>query len=153
MRKILGGGQWCLTTGGLPEIRPASFIFSINLALVQKKSYFRPMNAHERFEDKLNLLQFSIDPIPDAVYWITMDGRLWNVNSAACGMLGYSREELFSLSVHDIDPEYSREDGQSDLEELKRTGTLHLKRRHTVKDGRVIPVEVTSNYFIYNHVL
>jgi PAS domain S-box-containing protein len=108
------------------------------------------MNEHERLADKLNLLQFSIDAIPDAVYWITMDGRISNVNAAACGMLGYSREEFLCLSVHDIDPEYSREDVPSDTDKLKRTGILHLKRRHTAKDGRVIPVEITSNYFVYN---
>jgi PAS domain S-box-containing protein len=101
-------------------------------------------------EDKLKLLEFSIDNIPDAVYWITMDGRLWNCNAAACGMLGYSREELLSLSVHDIDFEYSLEDGQSDLEELKRTGILHFKSCHRTRDGRIIPVEITSNYFQYD---
>jgi PAS domain S-box-containing protein len=110
------------------------------------------MNEHERREDKLKLLEFSIDSIPDAVYWITMDGRFRNCNAAACRMLAYRREELLSLSFHDIDPDYSLEDGQSDLVELKRTGTLHLKRCHTTKDGRVIPVEVTFNYFIYNDV-
>jgi len=103
-------------------------------------------------EDKLKLLEFSIDNIPDAVYWITMDGRFWDCNAAACGMLGYSREELFSLSVHDIDFEYSLEDGQPDLEELKRTGILRFKRCHRTRDGRIIPVEITSNYFLYDDI-
>jgi PAS domain S-box-containing protein len=108
------------------------------------------MNEHQRIEGKLKLLEFSIDSIPDAVYWITTDGRFWHCNAAACRMLGFSREELLSLSLHDIDPGYSREDCQSDLEELKRTGTLHLKRCHTTRDGRVIPVEITSNYLIHD---
>ncbi len=106
------------------------------------------MNGHERLEDKLKLLQFSIDSIPDAVYCFTMDGRFWNCNAAACEMLGYSREELLSLSVYDIDPDYSCEDGRSDLEELKRTGTLYLNSRHRTRDGCIIPVEITSNYLI-----
>src|SRR5208337_2414746 len=103
-------------------------------------------------EEKLNMLEHYIDNIPDAVYWIMMDGRFRNVNAAACGMLGYSRDELLSLSVHDIDPDYSHESGQTDLEFLKRGGTLSLRRSHTARDGRIIPVEITSNYFIYSDV-
>jgi PAS domain S-box-containing protein len=106
----------------------------------------------KQLENKLKLLQFAIDAIPDAVYWITMDGHIWNANTAACGMLGYSREELLSLSVENIDPDYSREDCLSDLEELKRTGILHLKRHHRTKIGRIVPVHITSNYLVYNDV-
>jgi PAS domain-containing protein len=76
-----------------------------NLALKLRSSYFWPMNGHERLAEKLKLLQFSIDIIPDVVYWVTTDGRISNVNTADCGMLGYSREELLFMSVHDIDPE------------------------------------------------
>jgi two-component system cell cycle sensor histidine kinase/response regulator CckA len=96
---------------------------------------------------RLQLTDFSIDNIPDAVYWATMDGRFRSVNAAACGMLGYSREELLSLSVLDIDPDYANADILFDLEELKRTGILQLKRFHKTRDGRAIPVEITSNYF------
>ncbi len=102
--------------------------------------------------EKLKLMEFCIDSIPDAVYWLALDGRFRNVNKAACEMLGYSREELLSLSMHDIDPDYTHEVGQSDLEELRLAGTLKFKRFHTAKDGRIIPVEITSNYFTYNDV-
>jgi PAS domain S-box-containing protein len=110
------------------------------------------MNERKESEEKLKLMEFSIDNIPDAVYWTTSDGNFRNVNAAACDMLGYSREKLLSMSVHDINPDYTREDGQSDLVELKRTGTLQLKSRHKTRDGCVIPVEITSRFFVYNGV-
>jgi PAS domain S-box-containing protein len=120
------------------------------LAIVLKRVYFWPKDERKDMEEKLKFLEFTIDSIPDAVYCITLDGRFCNVNAAACGMLGYSREELLLLSVHDIDPDYTHEEGQSDLEELRLTGTLKLKRFHATKDCRIIPVEITSNYFTYN---
>ena len=111
------------------------------------------MNAERNhLEEKVNMLEFCINSIPDAVHWVALDGRFWDVNAAACGMLGYSRDELLSLSVHDIDPDYSHESMQSDLELLKRAGTLSLRRSHTAKDGRIIPVEIMSNYLTYNDV-
>jgi PAS domain S-box-containing protein len=109
-------------------------------------------NPGNTSEEKLKLLEFSIDNISDAVYWVTLDGRFWNVNAAACRMLGYGREELLSMSVHDIDPTYDPAEAQSDLEKVKRTGSLRLERFHNTRDGRVIPVEITSNYFTYNNV-
>ena len=131
--------------------KPISRIQVINLAIMRKRSYFWRMKERKRSENKLKLLEFCIDNIGDAIYWLTMDGRFWNVNAAACEMLGYSREELLSLSVHDIDTDYAYEVAQSDLEKVKRTGFLQLKRFHTAKDGRIIPVEITSNYFAYNN--
>jgi PAS domain S-box-containing protein len=108
------------------------------------------MDERKVIEEKLNFLESSIDGIGEAIYWLTMDFRFWNVNAAACGMLGYSRQELLSLSLFDIDPAYANEDIQSDLERLKLTGTLRSRRFHRAKDGRSIPVEITSNYCKYN---
>ena len=59
---------------------------------------------------KLQLADFSIRNVCDAVYWITLDGRIMDCNQAACAMLGYDREELLSMSVTDLDPDYANED-------------------------------------------
>ncbi|WP_041532364.1 PAS domain S-box protein [Pelobacter propionicus] len=48
-------------------------------------------------DDELRFDGFSIDQIADAVLWISLEGRILNVNAAAYAMLGYSREELLSL--------------------------------------------------------
>ena len=37
------------------------------------------------------------------------DGRLLYVNRRACENLGYSREELLELTVHDVNPSLPRE--------------------------------------------
>jgi two-component system cell cycle sensor histidine kinase/response regulator CckA len=110
----------------------------------------RDITERKQFEEELRLMDFSINNISDAVYWITMDGRFRNVNAAACKMLGYSREELLLLSVRDIDPDYQPAQMRSDIEKLKPAGSLRFERHHTTRDGRIIPVEITGNYFRYN---
>ena len=99
-------------------------------------------SAHKR----LQLADFSIRNISDAVYWITLEGRFLDCNDAACTMLGYDREEFLAMSVTDLDPAYANEDIAGDLERLKRTGSIRLVRSHRTKDGRTIPVEIHSNY-------
>jgi PAS domain S-box-containing protein len=95
---------------------------------------------------KLQLADFSIRNVCDAVYWIALDGRITDCNQAACTMLGYDREELLAMSVTDLDPDYANEDSAADLERLKRTGTIKLVRSHRAKDGRSVAVEISSNY-------
>ncbi len=101
---------------------------------------------------KLELTDFSVDNISDAIQWITTDARLWNVNRAACDMLGYTREELLSLSLAEIDPYFDLDRWQIHLQAIKASGSIQHQRFHRAKDGRVFPVEITSNYFEYNDI-
>ena len=116
-------------------------------------SFCQDITELKQAEETLKLTVFSIDNIVDAVQWITPDTRFWNVNRAACEMLGYSREEMLSMSIADIDPYFVLEDWHTHLEEIRQTGSINLSKRfHKTKDGRIIPVEITTNYFKYNGV-
>jgi two-component system cell cycle sensor histidine kinase/response regulator CckA len=103
----------------------------------------------EAVQHKLQLTDFSVDNISDAIQWITLDTRFWNVNRAACNMLGYSRDEYLSLSIADIDPYFSLEEWEAHLELIRRTGSLYQNRFHKTRDGRIFPVEITSNFIQY----
>jgi PAS domain S-box-containing protein len=106
------------------------------------------MELLQAVHEKLNLADFSIRSISDAVYWTNMDGRIMDCNESACAMLGYSRDEFLSMSVLDIDPDYAKEDMPAHLEQLKRTGSIKLIRSHRAKDGSAVPVEITANYLL-----
>ena len=113
----------------------------------------RMAEANRRLRESESLLRFtaySIENITDAVYWVNDGGRFMDCNAAACRMLGYTREELLSMSVTDVDPAYAEEDVDSHLAELREKGSKEYKRFHTARDGRAIPVEITTSYFVYN---
>ena len=101
-------------------------------------------------EDQLGLMQFSIEHAGEAVYWLAPDLRLVYVNSAACHMLGYSREELLAMSLGDLDTRFPLEKWPELWEKMKHGNSPTFSARHTARDGRVIPVEVTSNYLGFN---
>ena len=63
----------------------------------------------EQAQEFLKLTQFSIDHAVDGFFWIGPDARILSVNEAACRLLEYSRSELTTMTVHDIDPNFPPE--------------------------------------------
>ena len=58
----------------------------------------------QQYEKKLHFAELSVEHAPYSVLWINPDGSLFNVNITACNCLGYSKEELLNLKLHDINP-------------------------------------------------
>ena len=100
----------------------------------------------KKSEEALRLMQFAVDRAGDAAYWMGPDGRLIYVNEQASRVLGYDRDELLSMTIHQINPEFPPDKWAAHWEDLRKTGSYIMETRHRTKDGRLIPVEVTVNY-------
>jgi PAS domain S-box-containing protein len=95
------------------------------------------------------ILEFALNRVHDAVYLINEDARILYGNDETSRALGYSPEELQSLRVADIDPDFPLTRWPTHWHELKDRGSLAFETCHRTKDGRLFPVEVTANYFEY----
>jgi PAS domain S-box-containing protein len=104
----------------------------------------------KQHEESLSFTQFAVDHIADAVFWMDSDGRLIYVNRAACHSLGYSREELLSMTVHDFDTSFPKVAWPKQWDVLKKHGTIKLESQHRRKDGKTFPVEVLGNFLEYD---
>lgn len=102
------------------------------------------ITEHRRTEQALRLARFSIDRAGDAVIWIARDGSLMYANETACQRLGYSREELLSLNVADVDPDL--QSWQNAWPIVKDLGTTTVERQQRTKDGTIISAEVSAYY-------
>jgi PAS domain S-box-containing protein len=107
------------------------------------------ITERRQVEEMLQFTRASVNAVSDAIYWITPDGRIVDVNVAASEVLGYSREELLQMEVPDIDPGNTLVDMQHQFPELRRQETLRFESSHRTKDGRIFPVEVVANYVRY----
>ncbi|WP_152555262.1 PAS domain S-box protein [Desulfonatronum thiodismutans] len=106
------------------------------------------VNAERRrVEDALLMNQFAMDRAMDGIFWVDDRGGLFYVNDAACASLGYTRDELLRMTVFDIDPNFQAEGFEQHKEAMISTGAMRLESRHRARDGRVFPVEVSTNYF------
>ena len=100
-------------------------------------------------QDALQLTQFSVDHAVEGFFWIDSDGRIVHINDAACRMLEYTRDELTTMTLHDIDPYFSPEAWPAHWEELKQKGSMTFESKYRSRTGRILDTEVTVNYLQY----
>jgi PAS domain S-box-containing protein len=90
--------------------------------------------AHELVQR--SLLGEAVDPGPVAIFVADDDQKYLAVNTYACDLLGYTREELLELRVADV---AVNEGASADYGEMQRAGThagLTILRH---RDGTEIP--------------
>jgi PAS domain S-box-containing protein len=135
-------------------LRPATgtsseeFLGVIMSALAMLAVVFMERIVRERkqSEKAVKLPQFSIERAAICAFWIGPDGRLLFVNEQACQSLGYTREELLSKTVHDIDPRLTPQTWPHHWQSLQKAGSLTFESRYLTKDGRTIPMDISTNY-------
>jgi PAS domain S-box-containing protein len=84
-----------------------------------------------------------LEQAADAVFMRDETGRILDANRKACQSLGYTREELLSKNVWEIDPD-ALQFGKRDLWGRIMAGeSFTFESRQRRKDGSIFPVEVT----------
>ncbi|MFZ1290356.1 MAG: PAS domain S-box protein [Melioribacteraceae bacterium] len=99
--------------------------------------------------EQLTILQYALENANIGVFKIDEDGKINYVNKYACENLGYSKKEITSLSIMNIDKGLTLESFKKQRKNIHNS----FETTHTCKDGSRFPVEVTLNYFNYENEL
>ncbi len=108
------------------------------------------ITERKQVEQTLQLAQFSLDHSADEILWIGADKRFLYVNNAASQILGYTRDELLTMTIADINPVFPMEIWDKHWQNIQGQGFTKLETYHRRKDGTIFPVEVTSTYLERN---
>jgi PAS domain S-box-containing protein len=125
------------------EVTPANFQWNGRKVIF---GAIRDISERVKAEKDLRFTYFGLDHSNDAAFWMDAQGHFVYVNQAACSNLGYTREELLSMRLADIDPDFPTEAWPQVWEEVRRRKVWTLTARHRTKEGHTFPVEVTANY-------
>ena len=82
----------------------------------------------------------------DGVYILGEDGGFLEVNPAYCNLLGYSREELLTLSIHDVETNISTESIFRRIESSSASGHARFETSLCCKDGSMVDVEISATH-------
>jgi PAS domain S-box-containing protein len=97
-----------------------------------------------RSEDRFRRL---VEQAADAIFVHDLEGNFVDVNCQACESLGYSREELLSLSVADVEVNYAPGSLRKLWKQITSGPPRTLEGIHRRKDGTTFPVEVRVGVF------
>jgi len=108
----------------------------------------RDITESKKLKESLKLFRALMDRSPDAIEVIDpATGRFLDVNETAHRRLGYSREEMLSLTIADI---AATEEGPVSIreaaEEVRKTGVRIVESLHVRKDGSTFPVEINVQH-------
>jgi PAS domain S-box-containing protein len=109
----------------------------------------RDITDRKRAQQHLQLMDFALNHVREAVYLIDEDMRFIYVNAEACRALGYTPKELLAMKVFDIDPDAKPDDLKRLKQDVDQASALTFERRHRTKDGRFVTVEITAAAFEY----
>ncbi|MGC9943460.1 MAG: PAS domain S-box protein [Verrucomicrobiota bacterium] len=117
---------------------------SVEQALEQQ----RMRDERKRVEASLNLFRTLLDRSNDGIEVIDpKTGRFLDVNVTTCQRLGFTREELLTMRVPDVDVGgVTSESWGRNVEEIRQFGFKIIYGRHQRKDGSTFPVEINVRY-------
>jgi len=135
-----------LSTSGVPIVDDEGILLGYRGAdsniTEQKKAEEALRESEEKYRELLNGMN-------DTVWVIDFDGNIIDVNDSAVEVMGYSREELLSMGLTGIDSNLDPEEIKGLVEGIPSDEIQVFETAHTTKDGKTIPVEISSSLVTY----
>ncbi|QOG12934.1 PAS domain S-box protein [Arcobacter sp. FWKO B] len=100
---------------------------------------------------QLELVTTSLNSTSEAIYITNEELSIIYVNEGACKMLGYTKEELTSMKLEEIEAQFSLDDIINFRESIKGTQQVMFETKHKTKDGKIIDVEIIGSTFVFNN--
>lgn len=138
LRHTSGAIRDMLMSASLLELDGSPCMLSMAQDVTDKKQAEKALHESEQRFRQL------IEQSADGVFLQDLNGRFVEVNARACECLGYTREELLTMGVGDIESSLSPEataQVRRMLGESPSSGPVTLEGVHRRKDGSTYPVE------------
>jgi PAS domain S-box-containing protein len=133
---IIFHSRWTLTRRHQDQ---SPHIVSINTDVTQRKLTETLLKEQEELSQRI------IGAAMEGFCRLDLQGFFVDVNEAYCRMMGYSREELLSMRLSDVDVnEPSPELVIQHIQRILKSGSDSFETRHRRKDGRTLEVEVSA---------
>lgn len=113
---------------------------SLEMEIQERKHAEEALRKSEEWHR--TVLQTAIDG-----FWMTdMQGRLMEVNDAYCRMSGYSKSELLSMSIADLEVDETVDETAAHIQKVEERGEDRFETRHRRKDGSIFSVGISVQH-------
>jgi PAS domain S-box-containing protein len=99
--------------------------------------------AEQEAREHLLLNQSILQTTIDGYVLADTEGNLRDVNSAYCQIIGYSRDELLTMNIRQLECQLSEEQIKQRISAMIRDGGARFETKHRHHDGREIELDVS----------
>jgi PAS domain S-box-containing protein len=100
-------------------------------------------------ENLNKLVEYTFKNASIPIYFVLEDASIYNFNNIAAENLGYTSEELLTLKIYQVQEHYDEKKWASLWTKLKVKKKITIETQQKKKDGTLIDVLITANYFKY----
>ncbi len=129
--------------------RPERGSESLHGSCIKVCTYLQDITENKLISERLELSDFTFKNASLPIYFVKEDASIYDFNEAGCKNLGYTREELLKLKIHDLDKDYNEEKWPIHWGDLKAKGKIRVETKQKKKDGSIIDVIISANYLKY----
>ncbi|GFO67057.1 hypothetical protein GMLC_06360 [Geomonas limicola] len=138
-------------TGGLVWLETIKTpIFGARGEIVGTTGIARDISQRRLAEEELRFTRYSVEWSPDGIGWVAQDGNLVFANESLCRIFSATPEEVATLTIFDLVPEYTPEFWQKRWNLLEDEGPQSTELLALDRKGRRIPIEVSSSLLMYH---
>ncbi len=105
-------------------------------------AFVTDITEHKQAEERFRRL---FEQSNDAVFIHDLEGKLLDVNSKACDMLGYDKDTLLKMPVPALHPEEELPASKKALQATMKTGSVRFESKFKKADGTIIDVDISSS--------
>jgi PAS domain S-box-containing protein len=139
-----------LVQNHLPGSYTPSDLVMLQTLAEQCSGSLERLQSREQLRESERRFRDLFDNSPDAILVEDLDGRVLDVNFAACVLHGMTRDQLIGKNaLTDLVPAAQRESAQSDFQKLTAGKLSWIESESLTADGRFTPVEVRAGRIEY----
>jgi len=125
-------------------------IYNEKAEIIGVTTYARDITERKQAEIALKesevFLRAVFESVRDGFWVVDETGKIKDVSETFCQLIGYTREELLSMSVSDIEALESPAGTKTHLERIRKIGSDVFESRHRHKSGKLIDVEISVTW-------
>ncbi|MGD8501208.1 MAG: PAS domain S-box protein, partial [Phycisphaerales bacterium] len=82
----------------------------------------------------------------DGFWLLDTGGRILEVNDAYCRMSGYSRDDLLTMSLQDVEASETPQEVAEHIQQVTDGGAHRFESRHRRKDGTIMDLDISAHH-------
>jgi PAS domain S-box-containing protein len=150
-----GMERWALSTSAAIELQgePALITTLVDVTELKKAEEERARlyeenekHLRERIAEQERFSAI-LSATSDGFWIVSGESRIAFVNDAYCRMSGYSRDELLTMSIADVEAEETPDIVREHTERIRELGADRFETRHRRVDGSLIDLEISVNRY------